>query len=82
MENYGCTNGLPHRLVLLHDGPAAKWEACQLCGRKFRWSKGFKGRVDNPAYLRAHARNYAQPGGATNRLYKRLYHPEECIIRL
>lgn len=82
MTNYGCRDGLPHDLVVLKDTPTVKWEECKICSRKFRWTKGFKGRINNPEYLKAHSRNYAQPNGATNRLYMRLYHPEKCIIRL
>lgn len=82
MTDYGCKFGLPHDMVLLSDTRTAKWEACQICGRKFRWTKGFKGRINNVEYLKAHARNYAQPNGATNRLYQRLYQPEQCIIRI
>lgn len=81
-SNYGCKWGQPHEMTLLHDGRAAKWERCTVCNRTFRWTKGFKGRVNNPEYLKAHARNYAQPGGATNRLWKRLYEPESCTIKL
>lgn len=82
MKNYGCKSGMPHDLESVSDTPRVKWEVCKLCSRRFRWTKGAKGRVDNPEYLKAHARNYAQPGGATRRLYMKLYKPEECIIKL
>lgn len=82
MSGYGCKHGLPHDLELLHDGPRVKWEVCRICSRKFRWLKGYRQRVNNPEYLKAHARNYAQPGGATNRLYQRLYYPEKCVIKI
>lgn len=82
MRRYGCKFGWPHDLQLLHDGPRVKWEVCGICNKKFRWLKGNRKRVHNTAYLEAHARNYAQPGGATNQLYKRLYEPEKCIIRI
>lgn len=82
MEDYGCKFGLPHDMHVLSDTRVAKWEVCQICGRKFRWTKGFKGRINNVAYLKAHARNYAQQSGPTKRLYMRLYQPEKCIISL
>jgi len=82
MRRHGCRFGLPHDLVQLHDGPGAKWERCRTCSRTFRWAKGFKGRIDNPEYLKAHARNFAQKGGATNRLYMRLYETAKCKIIL
>lgn len=80
--NYGCRDGLPHDLHLLKDNRRAKWEECHRCSRKFRWTKGFKGRVNNTEYLKAHVRNYAQARGATNRIYQKIYHPERCIIKL
>lgn len=82
MEDYSCKFGLPHDLVLIRDTRLAKWERCKICTRVFRWTKGPKGRVENTRYLEAHARNYAQPGGRTNRLYMRLYKPEQCVIHL
>lgn len=82
MTDYGCKWGLPHDMVLLHDDRKAKWERCKICNRTFRWPKGFKGRVNNVEYLKAHARNYAQPNGATGRLFIRLYEPERYKITL
>ena len=81
-KRYGCKWGQPHDLVQLADTSRFKWERCRICNRTFRWNKGRKKRIDNVRYLEAHARNYAQPGGATNRLYMKLYKPEQCIIRL
>ena len=82
MSGYGCKFGLPHDLAPVHETRRAKWEVCRVCTRRFQWLKGRKGRVNNVEYLKAHARNYAQPNGATNRLYKRLYEPEKCVIKL
>ena len=82
MQRYGCKWGQPHDLEQVHDGPRAKWEKCKLCRRTFRWAKGVRGRIDNPEYLKAHARNFAQKGGATNALFMRLYEPEKTIIKL
>lgn len=82
MKTYGCKWGLPHDLIPLSETASAKWEVCTRCNRKFRWTRGFKGRIANKEYLEAHARNYAQPGGATNRLFMRLHYPEKCIIKI
>ena len=78
----GCKWGEPHDLHVIHETEKVKWEVCTRCCRKFRWNKGYKGRVQNLEYLKAHARNYAQKGGATNRLYMRTYEPERCIINI
>ena len=78
----GCRFGQPHDIRIVHENPAVKWEVCQRCNKKFRWNKGYKGRTDNMKYLEAHARNFAQPHGATKRIYNKIYHPEKCIIHL
>lgn len=82
MKRYGCKWGQPHDLTVVHEGPNVKWEVCTICNKKFRWNKGFKKRVENAKYLEAHARNYAQKGGATNQLFMRLYEPEKTKIVL
>lgn len=79
---YGCKYGLPHDLAGVHETVSVKVEVCLICNRKFRWHKGFRGRVNNVKYLEAHARNYAQPNGKTRRLYNKIYQPEKCIIHL
>ena len=82
MRRYGCRFGLPHEIKIIHENQFVKWEACEICNVKFRWNKGYKGRTDNKKYLEVHARNFAQPGGPTNRLYQKIYNPENCIINL
>lgn len=82
MKRYGCRYGQPHDLVPTAESPTVKWEVCRICNKKFRWNKGAKTRIDNVRYLEAHARNYAQQGGATKRLFMKLYEPERCIIKL
>lgn len=80
MIRYGCRFGQPHDLEKIFETPSMKVEKCKICRVRFRWNKGYKKRVDNPKYLEAHARNYAQKGGRTNRLFMRLYEPEKTII--
>ena len=80
MINYGCKFGQPHDVILLNDSRRVKWEVCKVCNKKFRWIKGFKERIDNVEYLKVHARNYAQKGGATNRLFMKLYETEKTTI--
>lgn len=81
-KRYGCKWGEPHDLTLVADTRTIKVEVCKICNRKFRWPKGNRGRVENARYLEAHARNYAQKGGATHQLFMRLYEPEKCTIVL
>jgi hypothetical protein len=80
MARHGCRYGAPHDLYVVGETRTLKVERCLRCPASFRWVKGYKERVDNKAYLEAHARNYAQRGGATNRLFMRLYEPEKCKI--
>lgn len=79
---FGCRFGQPHDMVQIKDCPRYKIEKCRICSRRFRWNKGYKGRIDNVEYLRAHVRQYAQPSGSTRRVHAKLYHPEKTVIRL
>ena len=81
-KRYDCKYGEPHDLHVIHETMVVLWEVCTRCDRKFRWPKGRRGRVQNAKYLEAHLRNFAQKGGATNRLFMRLYEPEKCIIKI
>ena len=78
----GCRFGQPHDIKILHENPQVKWEMCEICGKRFRWNKGFRGRVVNAEYLKVHVRNFAQKNGATKRVYHKVYKPELCIITI
>ena len=80
MRDYGCRNRLPHDLKIIGENSRVKVEVCEICGKKFRWRKSYKGRTDNLAYLEAHARNLAQSFGRTKRLYMKIYKPELTTI--
>jgi len=82
-NNFNCRyRGIPHDIKIIHENPQIKWEICQICGKKFRWNKGYKGRVDNKEYLKVHIRNFCQKFGATKRIYYKIYKPEETIIKI
>lgn len=78
----GCRFGQPHDFILLHETSRAKYEKCKICGKKERWNKGKKGRIDNVAYLQAHVRQFAQPIGSTRTVFMRMYHKEKCVIKI
>lgn len=81
MADYGCRwKGVPHDLFPIGENATVKVERCKICNVKMVWPKGSKGRTDNVKYLKAHARNFAQKGGATHRLFMKLYEPEKTII--
>lgn len=81
-RNLGCRFGQPHDLKVIHENPQVKWEVCQICNKKYRWNKGYKGRIQNTEYLKAHVRNFAQRFGATKRIYHKVYKPETCTIQI
>ena len=81
-RDLGCRFGMPHDLKIIHETPHAKWEVCQICNKRFRWNKGYKGRINNNEYLKAHIRNFAQKFGATKRVYNKVYHPEKTVITI
>ena len=77
---YGCKYNLPHDLKIIHENPTIKIEVCLICNRKYKWSKGYRGRVNNIEYLKAHARNFAQQFGKTKRLFYQIYEPQKLNI--
>lgn len=79
-RNLGCKYGQPHDLKRLGETVRDIWEVCQICTKKFRWAKRFKGRIENAQYLKAHIRNFAQPSGPTKSVYDRVYNPKTIII--
>lgn len=77
---FGCRWGMPHDLVQIGENPQQTWEKCRLCNKTFRWNKGYKGRVANAEYLKAHVRQFAQKFGSTKRVFMKLYNPEKTKI--
>lgn len=78
----GCRFGQPHDLVKIGETPYQTVEQCKICGIKKRWNKGYKGRIKNNEYLKAHVRQFAQEFGSTKRIFKKLYKPGQTIIKL
>ena len=76
----GCRYGLPHDMRHLYQNDKTKYEVCQICNKKYRWNKGYKGRNDNKKYLEAHVRIFAQKGGATKAIFNKIYRKEKCKI--
>jgi len=79
---FNCKSGTYHDLIPIYENQAKKVEVCKLCGKKFRWNKGHKGRVANAEYLKLHIRNFAQRTGPTKRAYYRTYDPSKLIIEI
>jgi len=47
-------------------------EVCTSCGKKKRY-RFVKGKINNNEYLKDHARDFAQPGGASDKMFRRYY---------
>lgn len=71
-----CPKGLLHDFMPLSDRLREKWEACRQCGKRIRWLKDSRGRVDNAKYLEAHRRDFLQRTGSTAKLFYAIYQPE------
>ncbi len=79
---FGCRWGLPHDFHQVVDTKAYKIERCSICKMRKKWNKGYRLRIDNNGYVKAHVRNYAQPNGSTKRVYAKIYQPERLIINI
>ena len=79
----GCRyRGVPHEFTVIFENKRVKREKCLICQKRFTWNKGYKGRVDNQKYLKAHVRAFAQPNGLTKRVFNKAYHPERLKIKI
>lgn len=47
-------------------------EVCIICGERKRY-KIVNQRVNNTEYLKDHARDFAQPGGASDKVFQKFY---------
>lgn len=80
--NLGCRFGQPHQTRLIHENNHAIWEKCDICGKRWKWNKGYKGRILNKDYVKVHIRELAQSWGLTKMVYNKLYCPDKCIIKI
>lgn len=81
-NHYGCRWRMPHDLHKVFENDRLKVEQCHVCGKKVRFKKHYKGRVDNRAYLEAKARSFAQKWGRTKRLWYKVNEPSKLIIKI
>ena len=73
MKDYGCQGGQPHDLFPLGENKKEKAEECKICRKEFKYPKDSTGRVDNEKYFKDHIRNFVQPYGDNQDLYRALY---------
>lgn len=73
-------NGL-HDYEIIGENEHVKVETCKLCGKTERFNKDSKGRADPKKYLKAHKRDFLQPGGRTGKEFKEVY-GEKAIDQL
>lgn len=82
MYKLDCKSKLPHEWATIYDSRKVKWEVCKICGKKMKWNKGYRLRVDNKKYLEEHIRSTCQKFGKTKRIYYRIYDPLKLIIKI
>lgn len=61
-----------------HEDAGGKVEVCIFCGRKVVYRK-VNGRTDNIKYLKMHIRNFAQPRGATRKVFEEIYGKQKLM---
>jgi hypothetical protein len=76
----GCRFGQAHEFETVKETSQFKVERCKICGIRKKYNIGYKSRSNNIEYLKDHVRNFAQKGGATNRVFLKIYEPEKIII--
>jgi len=62
-----------HNYAIVQSTTHATVEVCTECKKKLITKQDKKGRIDNISYLKEHARDTAQPTGATANTFKRFY---------
>jgi hypothetical protein len=67
-----CSKARYCDFTLVHEDAGAKVECCIYCGRKEIYRK-VNGRTDNIKYLKMHIRNFAQPYGASRKVFEEIY---------
>lgn len=65
---------------VVQDNKEAQVEVCTECGDKKVYKK-IDERVDSQAYLKDHVRDFAQPGGRTDKIFKQYYGKPSGDIR-
>ena len=48
-------------------------EVCKICKKRLLTKKDKDGRIDNTAYAKEHIRDFAQPYGATKKIFEQVY---------
>lgn len=68
-----CSNGRLHDYTPFAEDLSVFVEVCKRCGRKARFTKDTKGRVDNHQFLQENRRDFLQRKGATAKEFEREY---------
>lgn len=67
-----CKKNKYHDLTCVHEDRKAKVEMCIYCGHREIFRK-VDGKTDNVRYLKMHVRNFAQPYGATRKVFGEIW---------
>lgn len=61
-----------HDFIIIFEDSTVMSQVCKLCGEKKRYRK-INDKINNVEYLKDHIRDFAQPGGATDKVFQRFY---------
>jgi len=71
-----------HNYRIINDNNDGRLEICVECKKKLITKKDKKtGRIDNKKYLKEHARDLAQPGGRTGKIFNKYWGPAPRDLR-
>lgn len=70
MEHY-------HDYKIINSTDSGQVERCVECGHRLIVTKDKRGRIDNAAYLKSHARDFAQATGSTSKIFNRFYNKKK-----
>ena len=68
-----------HNYRIVGSNPQAIIEVCIECKKRLVTKADKNGRIDNATYLKEHARDTAQPTGATKKIFDRYYKLPEKV---
>lgn len=61
-----------HNFTTIGEDSNSASQVCKKCGEKKVYKK-INGQINNAQYLKDHAKDFAQPTGATAKVFKRFY---------
>lgn len=76
---YECNELGLHDFVKIKETQSGFVDRCHRCGKRENYSRTTQGRIDNNRYRDNHLRDFLQPYGTQEKLYRRVYGEPEKI---